>query len=710
MVITNNLAAMNAQRQFNIVGNRKKKSTEKLSSGYKINRAADDAAGLTISEKMRSQIRGLSQGVENTQDGVSLCQVADGALHEVNDMLHRITELSIKSANETNTDSDRQAIQQEINQLLTEIDRIGDTTEFNEKKLFKGKIDNNSRVENTIESEELLSYRREKAIQASLNISGTTSIETCYFNTIVSEDDAIVIKGSNSGFNSTIKTSTTVSLDEIKNTEGKSIKEVPLQAGKYSFSYNGLEISFEVPNNSSLSEITLALNGTRFGIGGSSSTVYPMEIWGVKTDCDRSFTPTEEGISISNYGTVTWRTLGIDDLSSAAGKSFTYNDETSGFAFSGKIESGMTKDDIINSSSTLVGAVDREQHWYSLIRPQNPSSFYGFHGNNLQGVAAENALTVSGGEVRVLGVVDYLTHGDEMRVLGYDPLGWGLSTMQNITVNATIELLSDDAGNPIARIIDKETGNYCDQGITWFDTPSMSLGSTEGYIVFGDTTGSGGNGAQIKVAISKPRNVTLSETDSSLMNYLGSVGKVASNVTIQKYYYTVTKKGSSRRLSYFPSTASPITPGKLTPPEGSQEDEDDTVSGTLSLWIQSGAKAGDGMYLTIDAMNTKILGINGLDASTVNGALKGIDKVKGALDKVNANRSKIGAQQNRLEHTIANERNIVENTQAAESRIRDTDMAKESANLAIQNILTQAGVAMMSQANQSAQGVLQLLQ
>ena len=99
MVIAHNIFAMNAQRQLNIVTKNKEKTTEKLSSGYRINRAADDAAGLSISEKMRRQIRGLSQGIKNTEDGVSLCQVADGALAEVSDMLHRITELSSKSAN-----------------------------------------------------------------------------------------------------------------------------------------------------------------------------------------------------------------------------------------------------------------------------------------------------------------------------------------------------------------------------------------------------------------------------------------------------------------------------------------------------------------------------------------------------------------------------------------------------------------------------------
>ena len=143
MIISHNIFAMNANRQFNITSKNKAKSSEKLSSGYRINRAADDAAGLSISEKMRRQIRGLTQGVENTQTGVSLCQVADGALAEVNDMLHRITELSIQSANGTNSANDRKAIQHEIGQIIQEIDRIGDTTEFNERKIFsQNKNDN----------------------------------------------------------------------------------------------------------------------------------------------------------------------------------------------------------------------------------------------------------------------------------------------------------------------------------------------------------------------------------------------------------------------------------------------------------------------------------------------------------------------------------------------------------------------------------------
>ena len=138
MVVQHNLTAMNSNRMLGLTTASQAKSTEKLSSGYKINRAADDAAGLAISEKMRKQIRGLTQASANAQDGISTVQTAEGALTEVHDMLQRMNELAVKAANGTNSESDRTAIQSEIDQLTTEIDRVAETTKFNETYLLKG--------------------------------------------------------------------------------------------------------------------------------------------------------------------------------------------------------------------------------------------------------------------------------------------------------------------------------------------------------------------------------------------------------------------------------------------------------------------------------------------------------------------------------------------------------------------------------------------
>ena len=138
MVVQHNLTAMNSNRMLGLTTKTQAKSTEKLSSGYKINRAADDAAGLSISEKMRKQIRGLTQASSNAQDGISAVQTTEGALNEVQDMSQRMNELAVKSANGTNSADDRQYIQDEIDQLTTEIDRVSETTKFNEAYLLKG--------------------------------------------------------------------------------------------------------------------------------------------------------------------------------------------------------------------------------------------------------------------------------------------------------------------------------------------------------------------------------------------------------------------------------------------------------------------------------------------------------------------------------------------------------------------------------------------
>ena len=138
MVVQHNLTSMNANRQLGITTSAQAKSSEKLSSGYKINRAGDDAAGLTISEKMRSQVRGLNKASDNAQDGVSLIQVAEGALNETHSILQRMNELATQAANDTNTTADRTAIQSELDALTSEIDRIQSTTQFNTQNLLDG--------------------------------------------------------------------------------------------------------------------------------------------------------------------------------------------------------------------------------------------------------------------------------------------------------------------------------------------------------------------------------------------------------------------------------------------------------------------------------------------------------------------------------------------------------------------------------------------
>ena len=138
MVVQHNLSAMNTNRQMGTVSSALQKSTEKLSSGYKINRAGDDAAGLSISEKMRNQIRGLNKASDNAQDGISLVQTAEGALNEVHSMLQRMSELAVQASNDTNQTVDRTALQSEVAQLQTEITRVANTTQFNKQNILNG--------------------------------------------------------------------------------------------------------------------------------------------------------------------------------------------------------------------------------------------------------------------------------------------------------------------------------------------------------------------------------------------------------------------------------------------------------------------------------------------------------------------------------------------------------------------------------------------
>lgn len=178
MVVQHNLTAMNSNRMLGMTTSAQAKSTEKLSSGYKINRAADDAAGLSISEKMRKQIRGLTQASANAQDGISAVQTAEGALTEVHDMLQRMNELAVKSANGTESQSDRDAIQAEIDQLVTEIDRVSETTKFNETYLLKG--------DKSLPREFTYSYKNFNAKQASaatMNTDQATGFSVTYTET-----------------------------------------------------------------------------------------------------------------------------------------------------------------------------------------------------------------------------------------------------------------------------------------------------------------------------------------------------------------------------------------------------------------------------------------------------------------------------------------------------------------------------------------------
>ncbi|MCR5518160.1 MAG: flagellin [Lachnospiraceae bacterium] len=178
MVVQHNLTAMNTNRQLGITTNQQAKATEKLSSGYKVNRAADDAAGLTISEKMRSQIRGLGKASENAQTGISLVQTAEGALNEAHDILQRMNELATQAANDTNTTSDRGAIQKEVDALSKELSRIASTTQFNTKKLLDGNFSGKNLQVGALANQKItMSIKAMNATSLGVNALSVTSFD-----------------------------------------------------------------------------------------------------------------------------------------------------------------------------------------------------------------------------------------------------------------------------------------------------------------------------------------------------------------------------------------------------------------------------------------------------------------------------------------------------------------------------------------------------
>ena len=453
MVVQHNMQAANANRMLNVTTSAQSKSTEKLSSGYRINRAADDAAGLTISEKMRKQIKGLDRASTNAEDGVSAVQTAEGALTEVHSMLQRMNELATQSANGTNSSTDRQAIQDEIDQLSTEIDRVSETTKFNETYLLKGQ-------------------------------NGTTDK---------------YMKAHDAGFAGTLADGDKTATFSMKIKAGESLK-----------------------------------------IGGTDYDVY----------ADGS---------------------GVSDLQDAVKKA----------GAGKKVNIDGTEYTIVDT--TVGGTVDATK-------------------NQLE--ATTIAAKIKAGAKVKVDTADAVTAVDTTKAT-------------SISVTKATDKVKEQlkAANDIGAVDGKST-------------VTAGTAAADGTVEF----------------------------------------------EIQKGHATVA----------------------------------DTLS--FNLHVGADADSTNKITVDIDAMSSAGLGIKGINVSTEQNATYSIDAIADAISQVSSQRSALGAVQNRLEHTINNLDNVVENTTSAESRIRDTDMAEEMVNYSKNNILAQAGQSMLAQANQSNQGVLSLLQ
>lgn len=689
------MGALNAQRQFGITTKNKAKTAEKLSSGYKINRAADDAAGLAISEKMRRQVRGLTQGVENTEAGVSMCQVADGALAEVHDMLQRINELSIQAANGTNSYSDRQAIQEEINQLLTEIDRVGETTSFNEHKIFKSQATNTT---NTTTNPITVS----PAI-SNLSVAGTPIDTSITQYTFDADATGLLINGQS------------IAWADVQASNGDTMES--LIPNTYTASMNGVEFSFTVNDNATMDSVVKSLKeasvDTTVNIGTAIEAVNSVEVDDYITTAylidsgdvtkdeffslvgSHQFSADENGITW-NGQTVSWSTTAPyigDGICSIEERIL------AGEYAMIQFENGPRMDVYFNKNATLEGVINA------------------FNGATFD-IVNENYVGYDSGGVIVNPDYDYYHTKQHLTSNFWTDMGYDVSETffsKTEDLEADIEFDATDVNNLVntkATIanstktiefeLDDESKelvqNIIDNGRVVSANQKVSLN-----FKYGDS--------YLRYDITPHQDMDILTVFDNLKTAVSENSDIAEASTVLSQENLVINDITQGNIGNPPTTYS----FNITQPKESVQNQTSTQVTTgfdtkWNLWIQSGCDVGDGIPLEIDRMNTKILGIDDLDVSTEGGADHAMTAVGEAIKKISESRSKIGAQQNRLEHTIDNENNIIENTTAAESRIRDADMAELMVKFSKENILEQVGQSMMAQANQTTQGVMSLLQ
>ena len=570
MIVQHNMSAMNANRMLGITNSSLAKSTEKLSSGYRINRAADDAAGLSISEKMRSQIRGLNKASDNAQDGISLIQTAEGALNESHSILQRMRELSVQASNGTETDDDREAVQKEISQLQDELTRISSTTEFNTMKLLDGSLGSKS------------------ASSQGATLTGS-SVATFGATTITTPD----IKAYKLSALTTSTVKDTFEIDGQKFTVDWSKGEAKDFLAKYASDYSTTAMTAG-QTKSMAADLESLLNNAAADAGVSGTVSITSDAQGVLKM--KSNNTSED----SSFGFV-----GTDSTNVGANK----NEPGAASSF-GAVLMG-TNDTNTNKM------VDATQKFANTIAA----------GSNF-------TMTINGTEIQA----------------SITALNEGTSTM-------------DDVATALKTSIDAAVTKY---------NTAMGTGSSAELDAIDFTVEKNKDGS-LNVVYNGDKDISFSFGELTDAN--GVTGTIA------------TKLGLTNKQSA-------------------------SATSNKGIELQIGANEGQTMEFTIDDMSAAALGVDGnkVDLATQDGAQKATTTIDAAIKKVSAQRSKLGAVQNRLEHTIANLDTASENTQTSESRIRDTDMAEEMVAYSKNNILLQAGQSMLAQANQSNQGVLSLLQ
>ena len=634
MVVQHNMQAANANRMLNVTTSAQSKSTEKLSSGYKINRAADDAAGLTISEKMRKQIRGLDRASTNAEDGVSAVQTAEGALTEVHSMLQRMNELATQSANGTNSTTDRQAIQDEIDQLTTEIDRVSETTKFNETYLLKGDTDGATSAKNVNAHDAGL------AGKLVANGDGTSTFK---LDKALADGDKVTIAGTQYTIGST-----TSSADGYGKLSDLSAKTLSVGDSVTTAVGNKYTLVDEAKN-----EDATYTDGMQINIDGKKYTI------GNATDLTNATLKKADAITLVSEALQKGKDVSITKIGTVAGM------YAAASAVDIKVVSSLDTGKIssLNCGSGTAGKAP---------------------------TAAELATTAGA----TLGAGDTVTvKGVSTKATNSDPAT--MNTIKDVVkqLKATDVVKIGTNTLNIAEETDVANNKYTVNDV-------LALLNDNDEVTITATTADAKN-AMAAAGLTAATAYTAVETKNS---------SDAKNVISAKDAYSMMAEELQKASSIGADVAAEVksdNSGSFTITQGTVD-----VKEALSFNLHVGADADSTNKITvdIDSMSSAGLGIKGIKADTEQDATYAIDAIADAISQVSSQRSALGAIQNRLEHTINNLDNVVENTTSAESRIRDTDMAEEMVNYSKNNILAQAGQSMLAQANQSNQGVLSLLQ
>lgn len=640
MYIAHNLLSANAERMYRINTEKRDKSLNRLGSGYRINRAADDAAGLSISEKMRSQIRGLGKGAQNLQDGIDYVQVADGALAEVNEMLIRIRELAIQSSNDTNTPEDRAKLEQEVKQLKLEMQRIFTDTEFNTIKIWDDR--GSKRVlQEVIRGDEVevptVKFSKQ-SVSFPLDNTNREAIPRGNYFYLKADDNGIRVNWT--GYNGKSYNSDYVPWkSEIGGKYTIDLEKLMANSGLPEVAGIKMKMTLDVNEHASLAEAKKAIDNTSIYAYESHST--PTVQMGGST---------VQGIS----GSIT---LNYDALLVA--KSNLENGDDPVFEW-----------DPVGGSNVIVN-------------PANGTSSdqfkFAYQMRNIGGVKTE------------LASVDYFSSDRDDSA---ENVWWYWYTSSSGTKTriqkAYIPTPPDASLDAINSAIPSLSGTTHGKGGTVRMT--FNLMADNPYTRVDGAAAPSRNVGTMTFSVSVPAGSTESDIKTKLQNLKGFDASVS---------------GGTAKMTVSSGNSNSSQKTKYNKPDTEIWGYETELH--RNIHIQAGANSYQEIPLEYEALRLETLGLWNTKIDSYESAQKAIDEIDAAQQTVSEQRALFGAYMNRMEHAYDNNKNAEENLQASESRIRDADMADESVGFAKQSILMQVGEAMITQANQSKEGVLNLI-